>query len=53
MIAAGSPTKTITVDGDTIKIDTDAGFRKREEIFKLGVEQDKTTENGEEGKVRF
>lgn len=51
MIAASSPVQTITIDGETVKIDVDAGFRKREEVYKLGKEVNKTTENGEAGKV--
>ncbi|XP_071180915.1 fatty acid-binding protein, adipocyte-like [Mytilus edulis] len=51
MIAAGSPTQTITINDDSVKIDVDAGFRKREDVVKLNVEEDKTTENGEPGKM--
>ena len=48
MIAAGSPTQTITINDDSVKIDVDAGFRKREDVVKLNVEEDKTTENKKE-----
>lgn len=51
MIGAASPTKTITVTDDSVQIDVDAGFRRRSEVVKLNVEEDKVTENGEPGKL--
>ena len=49
--AAGSPTHVITVDGDNIKIDIDAGIKKMEECLKLNTEVARKGERGNDLKV--
>jgi len=49
--AAGSPTHVITVDGDNIKIDIDAGIKKMEECLKLNTEVARKGERGNDVKV--
>jgi hypothetical protein len=49
--AAGSPTHVITVDGDNIKIDIDAGIKKMEEYLKLDTEVARKGERGNDLKV--
>jgi len=47
----GSPTHVITVDGDNIKIDIDAGIKKMEECLKLNKEVARKGERGNDLKV--
>lgn len=49
--ANGSPTHVITVDGDNIKIDIDAGIKKMEECLKLNTEVARKGERGNEVKT--
>ena len=48
----GSPTHFITVDGENIKIDIDAGIKKMEECLRLNTEVARKGERGNDLKVR-